>query len=86
MGRKAPRLLEQAGLVDTTIESVTVIDRDYAAFSKQYDLKRIVQRAIEVAAVSTEAGAAWLAAIEKQAAEGYFFSSVTSFIISGRKR
>lgn len=84
-GRQLPRLLGQAGLVDTTIESVTVIDQDYAAFNRQYDLKRVVQRAAEAGVVSAEQGAAWLAEIERQAQRGHFFSSVTSFIVSGRK-
>ena len=84
-GRQLPRLFEQAGLVDTTIESVTVIDRDYAAFNAQYDLHRVVQRAAEAAAITADEGAAWLDEVETQARAGYFFSSVTSFIICGRK-
>jgi hypothetical protein len=85
IGRQLPRLMHQAGLEGIEIESVTVIDRDYASFNEQYDLKRIVQRAGEARAISIEEGAAWLATIQRQAENGYFFSSVTSFIASGRK-
>jgi ubiquinone/menaquinone biosynthesis C-methylase UbiE len=85
IGRKLPRLFEQAGLVDTTIESVTVIDRDFEAFNLQYDLRRVVQRATEAGAVGEAEGRAWLAAMEGQAKQGYFLSTVTSFIIGGRK-
>ena len=85
IGRQLPRLLEEAGLADTTIESVTVIDRDYAAFNQQYDLKRVVQRATAAGAVSAGEGEAWLSEIDRLAAQGSFFSSVTSFLVGGRK-
>jgi SAM-dependent methyltransferase len=84
-GRQLPRLFEQAGLVDTTIESVTVIDRDFSAFNAQYDLGRVVQRATEAGAIGQEEGAAWLRQVQEQAEAGYFFSSVTSFIVCGLK-
>lgn len=85
IGRSLPRLLEEAGLVDVTMESVTVIDRDYPSFNQQYDLKRIVQRATEAGVVGQDEGANWLAAIDEQAQRGHFFSSVTSFIVGARK-
>lgn len=85
IGRQLPRLLSQAGLVETTVESVTVIDQDYASFNQQYDLKRIVQRATEAGVVSAEEGAGWLRQIDRQAEQGHFFSTVTSFIVSARK-
>lgn len=85
IGRMLPRLLAQAGLIEVDIESVTVIDRDFATFNAQYDLKRIVERATEAGAVPDGDGIRWLAAIETQAQRGHFFSSVTSFIASARK-
>jgi ubiquinone/menaquinone biosynthesis C-methylase UbiE len=85
IGRTLPRLLEEAGLVDVSIESVTVIDRDYGSFNQQYDLKRIVQRATEAGVVEASEGQDWLGAIDEQAQKGHFFSSVTSFIVGGRK-
>lgn len=68
------------------IESASVIDTDYTAFDRQYDLKRIVQRAEEAGVISPEEGALWLAGVEGLAQQGHFFSSVTSFIVSGRKQ
>ena len=84
-GRQLQRLFREAGLVDVTIEAVTVIDTDYAPFNAQYDLSRIVARAQEAGVVTPQEGAGWLAGIEAQASQGNFFSSVTSFIVGGRK-
>jgi ubiquinone/menaquinone biosynthesis C-methylase UbiE len=46
IGRQLPRLFREAGLSDVTVEPVTVIDRDFAAFDAQYNPARIVERVV----------------------------------------
>jgi SAM-dependent methyltransferase len=85
IGRRLPRLFHEAGLADVTTEAVTVIDRDFAAFDAQYDVARIVERAVAAGAIGPEEGARWLASLRQQAGAGSFFSSMTSFVVSGRR-
>lgn len=85
IGRQLPRLFREAGLSDVTVEPVTVVDRDFAAFDAQYDLARVVARAVAGGAIDVEDGARWLADLRQQAQTGSFFSSMTNFIVSGRK-
>jgi SAM-dependent methyltransferase len=85
IGRQLPRLFTEAGLLDVTIEPVTVVDTDFAAFDAQYDLTRIVRRAEAAGAVTPEEGAAWLAHLDAVVRAGSFFTSMTNFIVSGRK-
>lgn len=85
IGRQLPRLFRQVGLKEITVDPVTVIDTDYQAFDAQYDLKRIVRRAAAERAVSAEEAAQWLADLEAVAQAGSFFTSMTNFVVSGRK-
>ncbi len=85
IGRQLPRLFRQAGLSDIVIEPVTVVDTDYAAFDAQYNLKRVVHRAEAAGAVSPDEGTEWLARLEEVVRAGSFFTSMTNFVVSGRK-
>jgi SAM-dependent methyltransferase len=85
IGRQLPRLFREAGLVDVAVEPVTVVDTDYAAFDAQYNLKRVAQRAHLAGAITADEGARWIDALEKLAATGSFFTSMTNFVVSGRK-
>ena len=85
IGRQLPRLFTQAGLLDVRVEPVTVIDTDFGAFDAQYDLTRIVRRAEAAGAVTREEGTEWLAHLDAVVSAGSFFTSMTNFIVSGRK-
>jgi SAM-dependent methyltransferase len=85
IGRQLPRLFREAGLSDVTVEPVTVIDRDFTAFDAQYNLTRIVERAGAAGAIDTEEGAQWLFALRQAAQAGSFLSSMTNFVVSGRR-
>lgn len=85
IGRQLPRMFREAGLSDVVVEPVTVVDTDYAAFDAQYNLKRVVERAEAAGAINTEEGRRWLAGLEHVVQTGCFFTSMTNFIVSGRK-
>ena len=85
IGRQLPRLFREAGLSDVVIEPVTVVDTDYVAFDAQYNLKRVVQRAQAAGAISLDEGTEWLAGLEEVVQAGSFFTSMTNFVVSGRK-
>ena len=85
IGRQLPRLFREAGLSDVVIEPVTVVDTDYAAFDAQYNLKRVVQRAQAAGAISPDEGTEWLARLDEVVQAGSFFTSMTNFVVSGRK-
>jgi len=85
IGRQLPRLFTHAGLRDVSIEPVTVVDTDFDSFDEQYDLTRIVQRAETAGVVTREESTWWLAQLDEVVQAGSFFTSVTNFIVSGRK-
>jgi SAM-dependent methyltransferase len=85
IGRQLPRLFTQAGLLNITIDPVTVVDTDFEAFDAQYDLTRIVRRAEAAGALTREEGTEWLAHLDAVVNAGSFFTSMTNFIVSGRK-
>ena len=85
IGRQLPRLFREAGLEDITIEPVTVVDTDFAAFDSQYDLNRIAQRAAASGAITAGECAQWLADLHAMVQAGSFFTSMTNFIVSGRR-
>ncbi|HWF85263.1 MAG TPA: methyltransferase domain-containing protein [Vicinamibacterales bacterium] len=85
IGRQLPRLFREAGLSDVTVEPVTVVERDFAAFDAQYNLTRVVDRAVRAGAITRDEGTGWLAALHDRADAGSFFSSMTSFVVDGRK-
>jgi SAM-dependent methyltransferase len=85
IGRQLPRLFHEAGLSDVTVEPVTVVDRDFTAFDAQYNLTRIVERAGAAGAIDREEGTEWLFALHQAAQAGSFFSSMTNFVVSGRR-
>jgi len=85
IGRQLPRLFAQAGVAGIAVEAVTVVDTDFAAFNAQYDLTRVVRRAEEAGAVTFEEAAQWLAELDAVVKAGSFFTSMTNFIVSGRR-
>jgi SAM-dependent methyltransferase len=85
IGRQLPRLFREAGLSDIVVEPFTVVERDFAAFDAQYDLTRIVNRAVIAGAITKDEGTGWLSAVHETAAAASFFSSMTSFVVGGRK-
>jgi hypothetical protein len=85
IGRQLPRLFKDAGLDDVTVEPVTVVDTDFAAFDAQYDLTRITERAASAGAITADEGVRWLDELHRLAAAGSFFTSMTNFVVSGRK-
>jgi SAM-dependent methyltransferase len=85
IGRQLPRLFREAGLSDVTVEPVTVIDRDFAAFDAQYNPARIVERAVAAGVIDAEEGTRWLSGLRRTAHAGSYFSSMTNFVVSGRK-
>jgi SAM-dependent methyltransferase len=85
IGRQLPRLFRDAGLSDIIVEPVTVVERDFATFDAQYDLTRVVNRAVVGGAITDDEGARWLSALHQMADAGSFFSSMTSFVVAGRK-
>lgn len=85
IGRQLPRLFRQAGLRDVTVDPVTVVDTDFEAFNSQYDLGRIAQRAAAAGVVSSEEAQRWFDELRAHAAAGSFFTSMTNFVVSGRK-
>ena len=85
VGRQLPRLFREAGLSDIIVEPVTVVDTDFAAFNAQYNLPRVVSRAVAGGAITPDEATAWLLALDERARAGSFFTSMTNFIVRGRK-
>ena len=80
-----PRLFREAGLDEISVEPFTVVDTDYAAFNAQYDLPRIAARAQAAGVIRADEAERWLAALLERDRAGSFFTSMTSFVVAGRK-
>jgi ubiquinone/menaquinone biosynthesis C-methylase UbiE len=85
VGRSLPRLFREAGLDEISVEPFTVVDTDYAAFNAQYDLPRIAARAQAAGVIRADEAERWLAALLERDRAGSFFTSMTSFVVAGRK-
>jgi ubiquinone/menaquinone biosynthesis C-methylase UbiE len=85
VGRSLLRLFREAGLEDLSVAPFTVVDTDYDAFNRQYDLPRIVARAQAAGVLSAEEAQRWLHDVDERANRGSFFASMTCFGVSGRK-
>jgi ubiquinone/menaquinone biosynthesis C-methylase UbiE len=84
LGRHLPALFADGGLVDIVIEPAVL----YLPYAVAMELAgpETVARACAAGRITTAEGEAWLA--EARAAEeaGRFFSTLTGFIVAGRKR
>jgi ubiquinone/menaquinone biosynthesis C-methylase UbiE len=85
VGRSLPRLFREAGLEEIGIEPFTVVDTDYEAFNAQYDLPRIAARAAAAGVIRADEAERWIAALRERHHAGSFFTSMTSFVVAGRK-
>jgi ubiquinone/menaquinone biosynthesis C-methylase UbiE len=85
IGRSLPRLFREAGLDEITVEPFTVVDTDYEAFNAQYDLPRIAARAQAAGVIQADEAERWIAGLRERERAGSFFTSMTSFVVAGRK-
>ena len=85
IGRSLPRLFREAGLDEISVEPFTVVDLDYDAFNAQYDLPRIAARAEAAGVIQADEAEQWIAGLRERERAGSFFSSMTSFVVAGRK-
>ena len=85
VGRSLLRLFQEAGLEDLSVAPFTVVDTDYDAFNRQYDLPRVVARAEAAGVLTAEEARSWLHDVDERAKRGSFFASMTCFGVSGRK-
>lgn len=85
MGRQLPALFRKCGLLDITIVPHTLILTDYNLANQVFFLRKTVDGARAAGVITMLEGAAWLKQIENASRSGHFFSSVTGFLVRGRK-
>ncbi|MDH6137179.1 ubiquinone/menaquinone biosynthesis C-methylase UbiE [Kitasatospora sp. MAA4] len=77
IGRRLPRLAEQAGFTVRSVHANTPVFREFAQADYVLALGRNMQRAIEAGLVEEQRGRAWFAALE----QGPFLASFTLFTV-----
>jgi ubiquinone/menaquinone biosynthesis C-methylase UbiE len=82
LGRQMPRLFQQAGLSDISIEG-RMMQLNYAFF--QMVFRGILQRAQTTEVVTEEEITRFWSALEREEQEQHFFAGSVGFIVSGRK-
>lgn len=85
IGRKLPALFRKAHLQEIVVIPVTIILTDFALASQIFHLLEIYKKAIYMNIVSTNEVAEWLTSLMRANQENLFFSSLTGFIVSGKK-
>jgi ubiquinone/menaquinone biosynthesis C-methylase UbiE len=84
LGRHVPALFADAGLVDVVIEPA-VLYLPYAV-AMQLAGPLTVERACNAGIITPEQGVAWLEEAHALEQSGRFFSTLTGFIVMGRKK
>jgi SAM-dependent methyltransferase len=85
VGRTLARGLAACGLTGITAEARTFVLRDFATADAIYDIVPTVDEALARGSLPRERGEALLAGFRAADARGLFFSSLTFFLVMGRK-
>jgi ubiquinone/menaquinone biosynthesis C-methylase UbiE len=85
-GRQLASHFKELGLVDIGILPVTIILTDYATANEVLRLQSAAEHAQRAGVVSPADVEQWLSHLERASRMGRFFSAITGFTASGRKR
>jgi ubiquinone/menaquinone biosynthesis C-methylase UbiE len=84
-GRQLYRLFKRAGLVEISVETISIPFTDYTLCRQANFLDRVEAEALSAGVISPAELQRWRASLERAAAEGVFFASGTGAILAGRK-
>lgn len=85
IGRQLPRIFRGAGLRDIAVAPVTLTVTDYAIADYLFGLGMAADEAQHTGIISEAEAAGWLEDLDDASRTGHFFSSLTGFIVRGRK-
>ena len=85
IGRQLAGLMHTAGLGEITVEPATLILTNSPLAIALHGLPRASEEAQQQGLLTREQAGAWFDDVLRRHAEGRFFSSVTAFIVCGRK-
>jgi ubiquinone/menaquinone biosynthesis C-methylase UbiE len=83
LGRRMAALFAKSGMTDIGVTPHTLVLTPDLALPILGS--KTVEKAVEKKAITTEEGKAWLNQLERLQEEGRFFSTLTGFLVSGRK-
>ena len=84
-GRQLYRLFKRAGLVEISVETISIPFTDYALCRQANFLDRVEAEALSAGVITPTELQRWRASLEHADAEGVFFASGTGAILAGRK-
>jgi ubiquinone/menaquinone biosynthesis C-methylase UbiE len=85
MGRQLYALVQRAGLRDVTVSAFAGAITEKPLADRLLYLAGGLERARESGKLSQATAGRWEEALERRAAAGYFFSSITIFIVAGTR-
>jgi ubiquinone/menaquinone biosynthesis C-methylase UbiE len=83
IGRQLPRLLSEAGFALDHVSAAVLSFRDLDAAESVLGVKSVAARAHASGVISIEEGNLWIERLERLAARGAFFASVTGIAVCG---
>jgi hypothetical protein len=84
-GRQLLRLFTEAGLTDLTVDCVTAIFTDFALADHILYLSACIKELEQEGQISAEEGAEWLNYLKEADRRGHFLSTMSGFVVAGRK-
>jgi len=83
MGRRLYGLVQDAGLTEVTIDSGTVVLREFATAKEVYNLEDRLAAMREAGAISAEAADEWLTGVREAAADDRLFAAMSGVTVAG---
>lgn len=85
VGRTLPRLFREQGLVDVGVVPASAILTSLVVADQVFNLRTGAQLAADTGRIRREEAAGWVRTLEEADECGMFFSSLSGYIVSGRK-
>jgi ubiquinone/menaquinone biosynthesis C-methylase UbiE len=85
IGRQLPRLLSESGLTAVAVVPVTFVESDYGIANEVFSIEAMTDKACQLGLISSEEASTWLGHLADSNRAGYFFSSLTGFVVYGLK-
>ncbi|HZS47864.1 MAG TPA: methyltransferase domain-containing protein [Blastocatellia bacterium] len=85
LGRQLPRLHKELGLIDTSVQVLTLPLTTYKLFNDIFMVEGTIERAKNSGAITVNEAEDWLGALKEADKAGCFFFATSGFLVGSRK-
>ena len=85
MGRRHSGLFRKVGLVDVAVHPLTFTTTEFAVIDGIAGINRHLETLVRTGTITAAAGEAWRHQVDEDNRAGHFFTSLTGFVVVGRK-